>query len=152
MLYPVLLLSRIVFTRHFFCPTIYNTSSFFILSCQHTLSSFLQIHISRASNLSISALPSVHVSHPYNTTGHTSTFTSLVSNVLLSPFVRSSFLLLNASFVSAILVFTSLRLLPSSEILAPKYLKLSTCSTFCPSIVMLTTPPLSLHITIVFVF
>src|SRR5688572_16077929 len=145
-------LSRIVFTRHLFCPTIDNTSSFFILSCQHNLSSLLQSHISRASNLSISALRSVHVSHPYNTTGHTSTFTSLVFNILLSPFVKSFFLLLNASFASAILVFTSLRLLPSSEIMAPKYLKLSTCSTLCPSIVMLTTPSPSLHITIAFVF
>src|SRR5688572_17891932 len=97
-------LSRIIFTRHLFCPTIDNTSSFFILSCQHTLSSLLQIHISRASNLSISALRSVHVSHPYNTT---STFTSLVFNAHVNSFVRSSFLLLNASFASAILVFTS---------------------------------------------
>src|SRR2546425_691286 len=96
-------------------------------------------HASNAFNLLISSCNNVHVSHPYNTTGQINTFTILFFNLLLNPFVKDSFLLLNASFAIAILTFTSLWLLPSSVITDPKYLKLLTCSILSPSTVMLTT-------------
>src|SRR3989442_13718676 len=88
----------------------------------------LHNQVSNAFNLLISSCNNVHVSHPYNTTGQTSTFTILFSNLLLNPFAKNSFLLLNTSFAIAILTFSSLWLLPSSVITDPKYLKLLTCS------------------------
>ena len=103
----------------------------------------LHNHTFNASTQLISSCSNVHVSHPYNTTGHTNTFTILVFNYLLNPFVKSSFFLLNASFAIAILVFTSLCLHPSSVITESKYLKLLTCSILCPSTVMVATPPSS---------
>src|SRR5206468_3617471 len=115
-------------------------------------SSLLQNHASNAFNLLISSCNDVHVSHPYNTTSQTSTFTILFFNLLLNPFVKNSFLLLNVSFAIAIVTFTSLWLLPSSVITDPKYLKLLTCSILSPSTVMLTTPPPSQRTTVVFVF
>src|SRR2546425_10294220 len=74
----------------------------------------LHNHVSNAFNLLISSCNNVHVSHPYNTTGQASTFTIFSFNLLLNPFVKNSFLLLNASFAIAILTFTSLWLLSSS--------------------------------------
>src|SRR3989441_13281147 len=88
--------------------TLANTSSLRILSLQLIFFNPLHNHTSNASNLLISSCNSVHVSHPYNTTGHTSTFTILFFNVILNPFVKSSFLLLNPSFAIAILTFTSI--------------------------------------------
>src|SRR5207248_8013636 len=140
---------RIVLIKHLFSSTLFNTTSFLTLSLQFTFSIFLHNHISSASNLSIPAASNVHVSHPYNTTGHNSTFIILFFSALLNPFVKSSFLLLKAFFAIAILAFISIRLLPSSDIIDPKYLNFSTCSILCPSIDMLTTPPPSLHTTIV---
>src|SRR6267154_906501 len=52
----------------------------------------LHNHISNACNLLISSCNNVHVSHPYNTTGHTNTLTILFFSVLLSPLVKRSFL------------------------------------------------------------
>src|SRR6267154_1915095 len=127
----------------------YLIISYFILSAY--FSSPLHNHISSACNLLISSCSNVQVSHPYNTTGHTNTFTILFFNFLLNPFVKSSFLLLNASSVIAILVFTSISLRPSSVIIEPRYLKLLTCSILCPSTVILTTPPPSQRTIIVFV-
>src|SRR3989442_489693 len=98
----------IVLIRYLSSLTLANTSSLCILSLQVIFSNPLHNHTSNASNLLISSCSNVHVSHPYNTTGHTSTFTILFFNVILSPFVKSSFLLLNASFAIAILTFTSL--------------------------------------------
>src|SRR6476469_2128825 len=66
----------------------------------------------------------VHVSHPYRTTGHTSVLTNLFLRSTLILLVSSSFLLLNASFAIPILVFTSSKHLPSSEINEPRYLNL----------------------------
>ena len=83
----------------------------------------LHNHASNAFNLLISSCNNVHASHSYNTTGYNNTLTILYFNVLLNHFVKSSFLLLNASCAITILTFTSLRLLPSSVIIEPKYLK-----------------------------
>src|SRR5580658_1573509 len=67
--------------------------------------------------------------------------------------LSSSFLLLNASLAIAILLFTSVVHFPSSVIIDPRYWNLFTCSTNCPSITMLTVPPMLLFDTsIVFVF
>ena len=124
-------LSLIVVIKHLFSFTFVSTSSLLILSCHLIFSNFLHSHISSAFNLFISSFLNVHVWQPYNTTGHTNTFIILICSVLLSPpFVKNSFLLLNASFESGILVFTSTRLYPSSDILDPRYLKFLTCSTF----------------------
>ena len=123
--------------------TILIIFSFFIFRSQLIFSSLLHIYISSACNLSISAFRKVHVSHlqiPYITTDHTSTFFTS----LLRLFVSNSFLMLNASFASAILALTSFRLLPSPVINDPRYLKLATCYTFTSSITMLTIPPPSL--------
>src|SRR6185436_11477214 len=117
---------RIVSIKHLDSFTIVKTSSLLILSLQFTFSNFLHSHISSASNLSFSSFFSVHVSHPYIATGHTNTLTILFFNVPLNPPVKNSFLLLNASFANAILVLTSIRHLPSSEMRDPKYLKFET--------------------------
>ena len=146
----------IVVIKQLFPFTLLSTSLFLIFYFQLIFPSLIHIHISSACNLSISAFRNVHVSHPYITTGHTSTITILFFNSLLILFVSTSLLLLNASFASAILAFTLFRLLPSSVIMDPRYLKLATCSTFFSSIMMLTiplhlyTPPLPLFLNIHF--
>src|SRR6476619_3496684 len=71
----------------------------------------------------------VHVTHPYRITGHTSVLTNLFLRSTLILLVSSRFLLLNASFAIPILVSTSSKHLPSSEINEPGYLNLLTCST-----------------------
>src|SRR6267154_2360699 len=152
MSYPVLLPLTCRLIKQLLSSTLFNTSSFLALSLQLTFSNPLHNHISNACSLLISSCNNVHVSHPYITTGHTNTFTILFFSVLLSPFVKSSFLLLNASFAIAILVLTSTSLLPSSVIIEPRYSKLLTCSILCPSTVILTTPPPSHRTAIVFVF
>src|SRR6266568_2550716 len=55
----------IVHMRHLFSFTIVNTSSLLFLSIQLILSNLLHNHISRAVNLSISAVSIVDVSQPY---------------------------------------------------------------------------------------
>src|SRR6478736_5600349 len=62
----------------------------------------------------------VHVSHPYRTTGYTSVLTNLFLRSTLILLVSISFLLLNASLAIPILVLTSSKHLPSSEINEPK--------------------------------
>src|SRR6476469_9144199 len=64
----------------------------------------------------------VHISHPYRTTCRTSVLTNLFLRSTLILLVSSSFLLLNASFAIPILVLTSSKHLPSSEIKEPRYL------------------------------
>src|SRR4029077_4803215 len=86
-------------------------------------------HISKAFKRVIGSFLMVHVSHPYRTTGHTSVSTNLFLRSSLILLVSSSFLLLNASFAIPILVLTSSKHLPSSEINEPRYLNLLTCST-----------------------
>src|SRR6266496_6407764 len=55
----------IVLMRHLFSFTIVNSSSLLFLSIQLILSNLLHNHISRAFNLSISAVSIVYVSQPY---------------------------------------------------------------------------------------
>src|SRR6478609_2921362 len=86
-------------------------------------------HISKAFKRFISSFLMVHVSHPYRTTGHTSVLTNPFLRSTLILLVSSSFLLLNASFAIPILVLTSSKHLPSSEIKESRYLNLLTCST-----------------------
>src|SRR6266496_3471997 len=93
----------IVLMGHLFSFTIANTSSLLFLPIQLILSNLLHNHISRAFNLSISAVSIVHVSQSYCTTGHISTFTSLFFKCLTQSFCQK--LLLNASFACAILYF-----------------------------------------------
>src|SRR6266496_966788 len=62
--------------RHLFSFTIVNTSSLLLLSIKLILSNLLHNHISKAFSLSISAISIVHVSQPYSTTDHISTFQS----------------------------------------------------------------------------
>src|ERR1051325_9871828 len=73
-------------------------------------------------------------------------------NALLILLVRSSFLLLNASFAIPILTFTSVKLRPSSVTIAPRYLNFVTCSIICPSITKFTLAPTSFETTIHLVF
>src|SRR5437867_13010500 len=47
-----------------------------------------------------------HVLHTYHTTGHNNTPIILFLNILCNPFVKTSFLLLNASFSIAVLTLT----------------------------------------------
>jgi len=72
-----------------------------------------------------------------------SIFKMLVSNFFFS---------MEAFFAIAILHLTSFSQYPSSEMTDPRYLKWFTCSTFCPSIRILTFQPpyLEMHITFVF--
>src|SRR6476661_8209991 len=103
--------------------------SFVVLSIQLTFPILLHTHISKAFKRFMSSFLMVHVSHPYRTTGHTSVLTNLFLRSTLILLVSSSFVLLNASFAFPILVLTSSKHLPSSEINEPRYLDLLTCST-----------------------
>src|SRR4029077_3354899 len=76
----------------------------------------------RTASLLISSSFRVHVSQPYSNVVHTKVFTILFLTTLLNLFVNSSFLLLNASLPSAILVLLSISHLPFSVIVLPKYL------------------------------
>src|SRR6266516_966837 len=97
-------------------------------------------------------MSNVHVLHPYNTTGHTNTFTTPFFNVLLNPFVKSSFSYIMHPLPSQSMT-TSIWLRSSSVITQAKYLKLLTCFRF--SVLqtgMLTILPPFQQTTIVFVF
>src|SRR3989441_546931 len=98
----------IVLIKHLSSLTLAKTSSLCTLSIKLIFFNPLHNHASNASNLLISSCNNVHVSHPYNTTGQLNTFTIPFFNLLLNPFVKNCFLLLNASFAIAILTFTSL--------------------------------------------
>src|SRR5207247_1567404 len=80
----------IVLIRYLSSVSLANTSSLRILSLQLIFSNPLHNHTSNASNLLVSSCNNVHVSHPYNTTGHTNTFTILFFNVLLNPSVNNN--------------------------------------------------------------
>src|SRR6476469_4139212 len=106
-----------------------STCSFVLLYIQLSFTILLQTRISKAFKRFISSVLMVHVSHPYRTTGHTNVLTNLFLRSTLIRLVSSSFLLLNASFAIQILVLTSSKHLPSSEINEPRYLNMLTCST-----------------------
>src|SRR2546425_891809 len=91
----------------------------------HALSAYLFNHLhntaSNAFNLLISSCDNVHISHPYNTTGHTNTFTILFFNILLNPFVELFPFIECILWPSQFRLFcTSLSFLPSSVITEPK--------------------------------
>src|SRR6478736_7298181 len=122
-------LSHIVFIKLLFSFMELSTCSLVLLSIQLTFPILLHTHISKAFKQFISSFLMVHVSHPYRTTGHTSVLTNFFLRSTLILLVNSSFLLLNAFFVIPILVLTSSKHLPSSEINEPRYLNWLTCST-----------------------
>src|SRR6476469_5787721 len=123
-------LSHIVFIKLLFSFMELRTCSFVLLSIQLTFPILLHTHISNAFKRFISSFLMVRVSHPFRTTGHTSVLTNLFPRFTLIHLVSSSFLLSNAFFTIPILVLTSSKHLPSSEINEPRYLNLLTCSTF----------------------
>src|SRR6476469_10524017 len=145
-------LSHIVFIKLFFSFMELSTCSFVLLSIQLTFPILLHTHISKAFKRFIPSFLIVHVSHLYRTTGHTSVLTNLFLRPTLILLVCSSFLLLNTCFAIPILVLTSSKHLPSSEINEPRYLNLLTCSMLLPSTVMFTLSPPFLKTTIAFVF
>src|SRR6476469_1225060 len=122
-------LSHIVFIKLLFSFIGLSTCSFVLLSIELTFPILLHTHISKAFKRFISSFLMDHVSNPYRTTGHTSVLTNLFLRSTLTLLVSSSFLLLNASCAIPILVLTSSKRLPSSEINEPRYLNLLTCST-----------------------
>ena len=79
------------FPIHFFCrafivrirdlssPIVSNTSSLVLCSVKLTFSTFLQVHISKASSLFISSFLMVHVSEPYSMILHISFFIRMPS-------------------------------------------------------------------------
>ena len=77
-----LFLWHTVLIRQWFHSSLSTPFSLHILYFQSIRSNLLHNHISSGCTLLISALRNVHVSHPYNTTGHISTFTTLFCNVL----------------------------------------------------------------------
>src|SRR6476619_2535300 len=112
-------LSHIVFIKLLFSFMELSTCSFILLSIQLTFSILLHTHISKAFKRFVSSFLMVHASHPRSTTGHTSVLTNLFLRFTLILLVCSSFLLLNASFAIPILVLTTSKHLPSSEINEP---------------------------------
>src|SRR4029077_19388663 len=151
---PIQFLFRfiIVCTKHLSSPTAASTSTFVFLSCQLTFSILLHTHISKAFSLSTTSFFIVHVSQPYNATDHTNVLTIRFFSSFFKPFVKSSFELLKATFVIAILALTSSTQVPFSLITAPRYLNVVTCSTRCPSTTRFTPLPSSRETTIAFVF
>src|SRR4029077_7992505 len=107
-------------------PVLLHLYSF---SCQLTCSILLHAHISKAFHLSTTSFFIVHVSQPYNATGHTNVLTILFFKSFFRPCVKSSFDLLKDSFAIAILAFTSSTQVPFSVITAPRHLNVATCST-----------------------
>ena len=93
-----------------------------------TRSILLHIHISNASSRFCSFRRSVQVSTPYNATLHTKLFTCLFLGSFSKGPQKMLLFLLEASYASAFLCFTSWQFM-LILILHPKYLKLSTCST-----------------------
>ena len=88
-------------------PTLSSTAAFFILSLHFTRSILFHTHISNASSCFCSFRRSVQVSAPYNTALHTKHFTSLFRNSFSKGLQKMLLFLLKASFVIAILCFTS---------------------------------------------
>ena len=102
---------------------------FYLLTVQGTFRNLLQHHSLTASSLWCSAFFMVHLSHPYTTTGKTTTRTS-VSRVMSLLFNTLS------RFFIAFLPRSKHHLLqsPSTVILEPKKRKSDTTSTFSPSL------------------
>ena len=106
-----------------------------LLAVQRTLKSLLQHHSSKASILRCSAFLTVHLSHPYMTTGNTIALTrwTLVGKVM-------SLLLNILSRLVITFLLRSKRLLiswlqsTSAVILEPRKIKSDTVSTVSPSI------------------
>src|SRR5580692_7826190 len=116
-----LFLLIIVFIKHLSSPAKLSTSSFVFLSFQLTFCILLHAHISNAFNLSTICCFIVHVSQPYNATGHIRVFTNLFFSSVVRPFVTSSLVLLNATIAIPILAFTSSMHDPFSVIITPRY-------------------------------
>ena len=106
-----------------------------LLTVQGTLKSLLQHHSSKASILRCSAFFTVHLSHPYITTGKTialtrwtffgkvmSLFFNMLSRLVITFLLRSKYLLI--SWLQS----------PSAVILEPQKIKSDTVSTVSPSI------------------
>ena len=106
-----------------------------LLAVQETLKSLLQHHSSKASILRHSAFFTVHLSHPYMTTGKTIALTrqTLVSKVISLLFHMLSRLVITFPPRSKCLLISRL-LSPSAVILKPRKIKSATLSTVSPSI------------------
>src|SRR6476619_3118067 len=100
-------LSHIVFIKLLFSFMQLSTCSFVLLSIQLTFPTLLHIHISKAFKRFISSFLTIHVSHPYRTTGHTSVLTNLLLRYTQILLVSGSFLLLNAPLATTTPVPTS---------------------------------------------
>ena len=114
-------------------PALLNSSSFVTLSAHETRNIRRKRHISAAAIQFVISLFTVQLSHPCSITDHTYVFKILIlvfSGMFLSFMI--GFNLLNASFASAVLVFTSGKHFPWALILYPKYLKVLTCLMFTP--------------------
>ena len=107
---------------------------FALLAVQGTLKSLLQHHSSKASILRRSAFFTVQLSHPYMTTGKTTTLTiqTFVSKVMSSLFYTLSRFFI--TFLPRSNHLISWLQSPSVVILEPKKRKSVTLSTFSPSI------------------
>ena len=106
-----------------------------LLAVQGTLKSLLQYHSSKPSTLRCSAFFTVHLSHPYMTTGKTIALTrrTFVGKVMSLLFNMLSGLVITFLPRSKHLLISWLQS-PSAVILAPKKIKSDTVSTVSPSI------------------
>ena len=105
-----------------------------LLAVQGTLKSLLQLHSSKALILWCSAFFTVHLSHPYMTTGKTialtrRTFVGKVMSLLLNMLSR---LVINFLSRSKRLLISRLQS-PSAVTLEPRNIKSDTVSTVSPS-------------------
>jgi len=149
-------------TTHSHFPTVSNivlvsfthcrTSALLILPTQLIFFILLQIHISMASNLFLSAWVIDHVSDAYNTTLHNTLFTILFFNSIIKLPMNSLFLFINTCLSNVILHRISVQQYPSAEKTLPKYLNWSTYSTCWPSILTLTLWYPWWEIEVIFVF
>uniref|UniRef100_A0A8D9EDW9 Uncharacterized protein n=2 Tax=Cacopsylla melanoneura TaxID=428564 RepID=A0A8D9EDW9_9HEMI len=130
----LLFLLLIVFRMVLSSPTLFNTSSFLILSDHLMFSILLHSHISKFSKNFSSFFLIVHVSDPYSTTLQIKHFANLFlsfKGILLAASRSCTFI--NAVLPMAILLLISFVQLPSAYIIPPRYLKFSTCSRYFPS-------------------
>src|SRR6218665_1889288 len=96
----------IISIKDLFSSVFFSTSSFVLCSVQLILSILLHIHISKGSIRLKASFLIVHVSAPYSVTLHISALTILFLMSLFNPPFNNSFLLVNASFPSAILLMS----------------------------------------------
>ena len=105
-----------------------------LLAVQGTLKSLFQYHSSKVSILRGSAFFTIHLSHPYMTTGKTIALTRLTFvGKVMSLFIMLSRLVLAFLPRSKYLLISWLQL-PSAVILEPPKIKSDTVSTVLPSI------------------